>query len=125
MIFDPSTLAEHDLQHLRAGLLDAGYRSEALAERLGVRGAEALLSDSARISLVCHDFLGTSPSAILGKLFLLCAPVPMRVFDELPHPLSQSLHEHALVQVDSDRQHAIGRISRQSCDASRVTAVVP
>jgi len=104
------------MQHLRAGLLDAGYRTQTLAESLGVGGAEALLSDIARISLICCDFLGTSSSAILGKLFLLCAPVPMHIFHKLPEPLSQSLHEHGLVQIDSDGQHAIGRVSITEVD---------
>jgi SAM-dependent methyltransferase len=114
--FDPSTLAGRDLQYLRAGLLAAGYRSETLADSLRVKGAAALMSDIARISLICCDSLGTSPSAVLGKLFLLCAPVPMRVFGKLPRPLTQSLHEHGLVHIDSGGQHVIGRVSITEVD---------
>jgi SAM-dependent methyltransferase len=115
-IFDPGPLAGHDLADLRPGLLDAGYRTEALARSLGVPGARALLSDTARISLLCGDSLGTSPAEILGRLFLLCAPVPARVFDGLPRPLTRSLREHGLVQAGADGQEVLGRVSITEID---------
>ncbi len=116
--FDPGTLAGHELEDLRQGLLDADYRTEALAKSLGVAGAQALLSDTARISLLCCDSLGTSPSAILGQLFLLCAPVPARVFGGLPRPLAQSLREHGLVQAGPGTQQVLGRVSMTEIDGS-------
>jgi SAM-dependent methyltransferase len=111
MPFDPVTLAGRDLRGLRAALLDAGYRTDVLAELLGLPDTEALLIDVARVSLIRCELLDSSCPAILGKLFLLCAPVPVDVFDKLPEPLAQALRENDLVRIDSDGNHVTGTVS--------------
>jgi hypothetical protein len=110
-IFDPTTLAEYDLRYLGALLLDAGYRTETVAEGLDIESAEALWADIVRNSLYYHEFLGASPPAIIGKLFLLCMPLPARIFDGLPAPLPRILREYGLVQADADGQHVVGKVS--------------
>jgi SAM-dependent methyltransferase len=111
MIFDPNTLGEHDLRPLRTLLFDAGYRTEALVERLKLTETEALLADTARNSLLYCDSLGTSPSAILGKLFLFCAPVPIPVLGKLSSSIIQKLYDYGLIQVEADGRHVAGQVS--------------
>lgn len=111
MPFEPVTLAGRDLRGLRAALLDAEYRTDVLAELLGLSGTEALLIDVARVSLIRCELLDSSFPAILGKLFLLCAPVPVDVFDKLPETLTQALWEHDLIRIDSDSHHVTGTVS--------------
>lgn len=111
MIFDPDRLAEHDLRPLGNLLLDAGYRTGTLAQSLRLEGAEALLADAARNSFIHCDSLGTSPPAILGRLFLLCAPVRAPIFGRLPGSLVRALCEHGLVQPAADGRHVVGKVS--------------
>jgi SAM-dependent methyltransferase len=114
--FDPNRLAEHDLRPLGVLLLDAGYRTRTLAESLKLADAEALLADAARNSFIHCDSLGTSPPAILGRLFLLCAPVPVPIFGKLPGSLMQALYEYGLVQIDADGRHVVGKVSITEVD---------
>lgn len=113
-IFNPDTLAGHDLRYLKTLLLNAGYRTETVSEEFDVQGTEALWADIVRNSLYYYDLLGTSLPAILGKLFLLCVPLPVRVFDELPAPLPRVLREYGLVRTHADL--VVGTVSITEAD---------
>jgi hypothetical protein len=114
--FDPSTLTDHDLRRLGALLLNAGYRTEALAEELGIEVSAELWADIVRSSLYYYDSLGTSTPAILGKLFLFCVPLPANIFNELPAPLPQVLLKYGLVEFDADKKFAVGKVSITETD---------
>lgn len=109
--FDPSALADSDLLPLRTFLLDACYRTEALAASLNMGNTREFLSNVARNSLIFSDSLGASPSDILAKLFLLCGPVRVRDFEKLPDPLLGALRGHRFVELHSDGRHVVGKVS--------------
>jgi SAM-dependent methyltransferase len=113
---DPDKLAEHDLRPVRTLLLESGYRTKTLAARLGLDDPETLLADTARNSLMYCDSLGSSPPAILGRLFLLCAPVPIPVFSKLTKPLIRALYEYELVRVDTDGRHVVANVTITEAD---------
>jgi SAM-dependent methyltransferase len=101
MTFDPRILAARELGILRNHLAAAGYQSGSLAESFGIASADILIADVARHSLHLWNSTRTSPTAILAKLFMFCAPVPMHLFDSLPGPLTAILREYGLVAVDA------------------------
>lgn len=111
MTFDPSALTTQDLQQLRQFLAEADYTTGTLAEILGIPGGERLLADVARTSLLHADYLGSSPAATLGKLFLLCAATPKSTLHGLPRQLLTFLYEHDLVEIDADTMCAFGKVT--------------
>jgi SAM-dependent methyltransferase len=113
--FDPEQLAKHDLRPLRELLLDAGYRTETLAKQLKLH-PKMLLADTARNSLIHGDSLGSSPSAVLGRLFLLCAPVPVPEVRKLSNSLIQTLYGYDLVRADAAGRHVVGNVTITEVD---------
>lgn len=111
MPFDPSALAGRDVRGLRSSLLESGYRTDAVARLLGLPDAESLLTDIARHSLIRCELLDDSCPAVLGKLFLLCAPVPAAVFGGLPRALTRELRENGLVRFDTDAGIVTGTVT--------------
>lgn len=82
-----------------------------MADLLGLSDPEALLADAARHSVIYGDAAGESPTAVLARLFVFCAPVAADSFEVLPGSLKRELLEHELVEIDPDGEFATGNVT--------------
>lgn len=110
------TLADDDVQRLRAALATAGYTVDGVREVLGARASAALdRNETTPGDLATREALGDDPRAALARLWPLQLPVPLTALrDVLPLPV---LEAGGLVSVDGDLVRAIVDVRPYADDA--------